>query len=238
MRKFVFFLLFLVVIAGAATIYFGSQLGDVARNQIEVQGSAATGTTVTVDDVNLSGLLQGNVELSSLTVTNPNGYTDGPAVFLNGLSIGVDPASLLNTDEPLGINHITIKQPVIAFESGRGSSNLKTIESNIKRYIGSGSGATHEGRKIKIDKVLIEGGRLAITHPALGKAALKTDLPPIEVNNIGQNGGVTPAQATATVLDAILDTAIDVSLQAIAEERLPIDISPGGVLDKLKGIGK
>ena len=240
MRRLFTYLILLIIIVGGIAAYGASQIGTIAKDQIEVQGSAATKTAVTVDGVDLTGLLGGAVALNGLDVANPDGFSDGAAISLGGLALRVDPASVLG-DGPIVINEVVLSSPTLAFEHNGRTSNLQTIQKNA-----SGDGAAAgdgEARKVVIKRLRIEDGAISITHPALQGRALAAKLPPITLSDIGTGSdGATTGEVTAQVVEAVVAKAIPAAVETLTKEGIgglgglgDIAKDPGGVLDRVFG---
>jgi hypothetical protein len=98
MKKFLFrgFLVLLLLIAVAAVgLYFS--LNSIIKDQVETQGTAATGVQTTLQSVNLSPF-SGAVSLNDFLLNNPEGFSDSHIFSLGEADVQVEIASLLSDE--------------------------------------------------------------------------------------------------------------------------------------------
>jgi hypothetical protein len=198
----------LVVIVIAAFVYILSSLDAIVAGTIEHYGSQVTQTPVQVSSVSID-LKAGSGAIEQLTVGNPDGFS-APNIFtLGGISTRLDVASV--GKDPIVIEEIRVDKPDVFYEINKaGASNIKELQKNIEQSTGSSGETAAEtpessGPKVVIRKLVIEGGKIEAHVVALGDQPLSADLPPIQLNGIGEkSGGATGAEITHQVMNAII----------------------------------
>ncbi len=241
MRKFLFFLLLLIAIAGGVVYYALTNLSGIIESSIENFGSQATQTQVSLDSVDLS-LAEGTAALNGLTVGNPSGYSSNNAVSLGRINVAIDLESLQNCSatgcDVVTLKEVSVDSPQILYELGQGGNNLKTIQKNVEAYTaglsrgGSSSGSSSSSTKLIIDRLVVRGGQIAVRR---GESKIAdVPMPTIDMKNIGRSqGGVEPGQVAAIVLGRITQA----SLGAVAKSGIQgILGGAGGAVDGVGGI--
>ena len=200
----------LVVVVIAAVIYILSSLDAIVAATIEKYGSQVTQTPVRVSSVSID-LKGGAGAIDQLSVGNPDGFS-APNIFtLGGINTKLDVSSV--GKDPIVIEEIRVKSPEVFYEINKaGASNVKQLQKNIEQSTAGGGETAAEttessGPKIVIRKLIIEDGRIDANVAALGDKQLSTELPRIQLNDIGQkSGGATAAEVSRQVMTALIAT--------------------------------
>ena len=238
MRKFLFFLLLLIAIAGGVVYYALTNLSSIIESSIETFGSEATQTQVSLSSVDLS-LAEGTAALNGLTVGNPSGYSSNNAVSLGRINVAIDLDSLQSCSatgcDVVTLKEVSVDSPEILYELGQGGNNLETIQKNVEAYTaglsgGSSGSSSSSGTKLIIDRLVIRGGQIAVQR---GDSKLAdVPLPTIDMKNIGRSqGGVEPGQVASIVVGRIMQA----SLGAVATAGIQGILSGAG--DTVEGVG-
>lgn len=199
----------LAVIIIAAVIYVLSSLDAIVAGAIQKYGSQVTQTPVRVSSVSID-LASGVGTIEQLTVGNPQGFTAADILTLDGISTKLDVASAKN--DPIVIEEINVSTPAVFYEINKhGASNIKALQKNIEQSTGGGGGGASAesqesgGPRVVIQKLVIDGGRINARVAAMDDKRLSTDLPRIQMNNIGEkSGGATGAEVAEQVIRAII----------------------------------
>ena len=199
---FVFLLLVLIVAGG---IVVGLHLGPIAKAGIETIGPRITQVTVKVDAVDVS-LLTGSASIKGLAIGNPQGYRAPQAVSVGSAAVGVNPFTVFS--DKIVIRSVRVEAPEINFEgSPLSGNNLNTILKNVNASSkSSGPAATNTPAKppkrLEVDDLVITGAKVNYNGLAL-------PLPDIHLTNLGRgNEGITPADLTRRVLDALTTASV------------------------------
>jgi len=116
-------LILLVLVGVGVALFVSTSLDDLIAEQIEVQGSAALGSKVSVANVKTS-LTNGSAVISGLTIANPDGYSTTNAIQISSFSAKVDYQNQL-------IEQISIDQPIINAEVANNKNNFQELLDNI-----------------------------------------------------------------------------------------------------------
>jgi uncharacterized protein involved in outer membrane biogenesis len=199
---------------------------------------------VRLDNINLD-LKAGEITINGFRVGNPSGYSDAEAVSFGKIFVKIAPQALGETG-PIVVDHVTIENPHISYEVAMtGVSNFQQISNNAQSYARQDraqptsdaqkdSGQT-EARKIAIRKLEIKKGDAIIIHQLAQGKTLKADLPEINMTNIGQAQGATPAEIARQLVGMITQVASTLATKELASEFGGAK-NPKEGLDKLKGL--
>ena len=191
-----------------------ANLDSIVKKAVESVGSSATGTDVTLDDVNIS-LTSGQASMNGLTVGNPPGFATDSAIRLGGIKVVLDTSTV--TSDTIVIKEVVIDGPQVTYEVGANAgTNIGAIQANVDKFAGGAAAKPAEakpeeggGKKLIIEKLTIREGRVEVAATFLGNNKLAADLPPITLTDIGKkSGGATSGEVAAEILDAITDSVV------------------------------
>jgi hypothetical protein len=234
-------LLVVILVAAAGGIYYlASHLPAIVKASIEEYGSAAAGTRVTLDGVDLS-VKDGSAALNGLRIANPSGYSSSSALSAAKIAVAIDPQSIMASG-PILIREVLIEAPDISYEAGLSGSNLSVIEKNITDYANSLTGgrtsksaAKGKERKLVIRDLYVRRGNIKVSHSALKGEKLAVALPELHLHNIGKSSnGATYAEVSRQVLGAIIGSASRTAARALISRVGPIGNIVSGTGSGLK----
>lgn len=210
MKRFLLIaLVVLVVVIGVGFYVFISSLDSVVKAAVERIGSEATGTRVSLGEVEISPI-NGRGALRKFRMTNPQGFAEGDAFKFDEVSVTIDLMSVFS--DPVVINEVVIAKPEITYALGKSSSNVDEIRKNAETYAGSDDGSgggssageSGEGRRFIIENLYLRDGTVAVSAPGISTETLSAPLPDIHLTDIGEDGrGATPAEVVSQALTAI-----------------------------------
>jgi hypothetical protein len=207
----------LAVVIGAL-LYINARLDHFILAAIEKNGSAATGTAVTVGSVDIS-LIPGRAVITNLVVGNPPGFSTPYALALGTITLQADLASLLGSGlaggGPIIIDRISIDQPHIFYEVSGGAdgislkslnfgagSNLGVLQKNAETN--AKPTAAGQERKEIINDLYVTNGMISVSASLLKGRQLTEKLPVIHLSGLGAaSGGDTHSQVVDQVISAI-----------------------------------
>lgn len=208
MKKVLIIIFALVVVVGVAGVYLYLSLDNIIKTAIESIGSDLTGTTVSLDDVEISPT-SGNGALRGFRVTNPKGFSDDDAFRFNEVSVTVDVSTIQS--DPVVIKEMVIDGPRVIYEFGGGTSNLDTLKKNVETNTGGAGGgkssSESEGPKIVIENLYLRNGSVGISAPVLDQK-MEVPLPTVHLTDIGKSSnGATPGEVAEKIMSSLLASA-------------------------------
>ena len=223
----------IVVVVVAVLLYVTASLDSLVKQGIETYGSRIAGVPVRVGSVEIS-LSSGRGTLRELSISNPEGFSNGAALRLGEITLDIELSSL--TQEPLVIQAVKILAPEVNAEvSASGSTNIDELRRNISAYAGTSSNersTTEGGRaaaddapppRLRIDELTFADGKLAADTTALGGDVRALKLPPLRLSGLGGRNGQPTDVIAKRVLDAYtcsVGSAIAKSVAASRAEKL------------------
>lgn len=237
MKKALLAVLILGVLAvGGGLVYVWKNLDALVERGVEHFGSEATQTKVELDSAEIS-LQTGEGRLNGLTVGNPSGFESDQAFTMDRILVSVDPATVRS--DPVVIREVHVVAPKITYELDKSvRANLRVLQDNVNAYAarfargGEAAPSSESGTRIRIDRIRVEGGTIALVAPV--KGTLRTEkLPDFEVRDLGMGGGETAEAVTAKVLDVILQKSIEAAMRSGLESK--VDELLEGAMDKVGG---
>jgi hypothetical protein len=213
MKKFFLFIVIVLIAAGGGAYWFlnSGSINEIVKEQIETQGSLATGQAVRVSAVDIK-LLEGAGAISGLTLANPEGYKQPLAFSLGTVALNIDVASL--TEEPYVIDSILISNPEAFVEIKPTGSNLKDLYSAIEKNMPADTSPEQPGEagpdpRIKVNSLVLEGVALTLDLTGLGNKVHSEELPRINLGGIGGSQGLPASQLGGVIAKEITDALMD-----------------------------
>ena len=227
MKKVIFSLLLIIVIAiGGSVYYLVTNIDSLVEAAIEKYGSEATQTSVLVDSVKIN-LTDGAAGIKGLTVGNPTGYGFANAFSLGEVRAAIDLPSL--QEEPYIINEITVLAPQVFVEI---NEENKTNLNELKNRLTAGStsktqdvksqpveGSAEEPRLI-IRRLTFADGTIQAKVAALKNKEYELKLPSLDMSNLGGSKGATATELASEILKRLTDRASDIVKKDIIDAEL------------------
>lgn len=205
MKKLIVISFFVIVIALVGGIFsIGTIIGSAVEKAVNTFGPRITETETRVENVDVSPF-SGNAAMSGLYVGNPEGFKNPKAFSFGDIKVAIDLPSTLS-DEII-VEEINISSPEFVLEQTARSNNLKTLLDTIKANLGAAQQAEDKaepGKKVIIRRVIVTG---AVVDTTAFGVQNTLSLDSIEIVNDSEVG-VTPAQATGVVIQAILSRVL------------------------------
>ncbi len=228
MKKLIIrFIVTIVVVVILAALAAHLLLDGIIKRGIETIGPKLTKVDIKLQSVSLS-FLSGSGKITGLVVGNPEGYKTPSAISVGSASLALKPGSLLS--DKIVISSINVQAPEITFETDLKGNNLNKILANLDAATG-GSGsqppkakepaqpkAAKAGKKLQVDDFVISGGKVHVSMTTLGGKAATIPLPDIHLTDLGKGPeGITPAELTKVVLQAIEKSAVQAASGAVGD---------------------
>lgn len=211
------FLAVVIVLLGAGLYYFDAILKDTVNKY----GPEVTRTEVRLENVSTS-LVNTSVVLENLDIGSPKGFSEPHVLTLGRIAVDVDRDSLFT--DTIIINSIDISDVNVIYELVGKKSNLAVLSENISSYFrkeprtdspkaSEPAGKGEPGKKVVIRRLSVRNAEvgLAASIASLTNQKLSTTvrLPDLTLTNIGDNGGMTYAEAAAYILNLISMNSVE-----------------------------
>lgn len=218
--KFVFWtLVVLVLLAVLLVATLPLWLGPVARPIANRVAPAVTKTDFNLGHLSLNPYT-GRLEVGDVLIGNPAGYSEARAVALGSLTVVADLSSVFS--DCIHVREVTLSDCFVSYLYG-GANNVDNI-TQLRMNVAGGkekyeaaqrrqeaaeeaaaeapeADAEEPSRRLVIDRLTVTGVRVKLQM-------LTLPVPPITLTDLGKkSGGLTLAELTAQVWDAILKSA-------------------------------
>jgi len=213
-KKLIILIVVLVLLVGGF-FFLGSIIGGAVTTAVNSFAPDVTGTKVTLGGAMISPL-NGSGTLKDLYVGNPKGFSDGKAFSCSKIHVNAEVMSLIG--DTLVIDEIVIEGPEFVYETKITSSNIGKILDNVNKF--AGDSAPEEKTSSSEKKIIIKHFVLekAVVAVSAGGVTLPVPVPRLELNDIGTaKGGVTPAEASAEVLQQVLGSVSKAAVVALTK---------------------
>lgn len=220
-------------------------MGTLMKGAINNFGSRFTGTDVTLSEMDIS-FLSGKAEAKDFSLGNPEGFKAKDALKVSSIYFDLEERSL--TTNVIVVEKIEVIEPVITFERGKDTDNLKKILENIRAFVGEGeeqeSSEKELERKILIRDFYVKSGKVHISIPGLSSEVIQANLPDIHLEDIGgMKEGAPPAEVFEKILAAIYakiaspekGESMDIKLERLKSEADDLNKSAKKELKNIEG---
>jgi hypothetical protein len=206
-KKIIILIVLALILAIAGTVVFVlTNLNSIVKTAIEKFGSDATKTAVRVSSVKIK-LSNGEGTVLGLTVANPSGFFSPSIISLDDISVRIEVKSVTST--PLVIDNILVSGAEVFYEmKENGTANVDVLKKNLTTSSSSREEQPQNGPKGKeikvyVRKLVFEKGKVHVRVAKLMDKPYTVDLPRLELTDIGQHGGATPAEIARTIATAL-----------------------------------
>ncbi|MGJ8689218.1 MAG: AsmA family protein [Gammaproteobacteria bacterium] len=198
--KKVLLVLLVLIVGGGVFAYLNYENG--IRRGIEIAGSSALGTAVTVSGVSVSPF-SGKGSIRGLTIANPEGFDAPYAIELGGLDIALNVSSLLT--DVIEIELIQVDDANITYETTIVRDNIRALLANLPNSdaapVIEASPDVPAAKKVIIRELRINNPQIDL-HTRVARAPVP--LPDLLLQDIGdQSNAVTVAEAARQILTAL-----------------------------------
>ena len=183
-------------------------INPIAKSAVQSGTSDALGVKTTLKSINVS-LLRGTVVMNGLNISNPEGFNSAYLLDSGRFEVEVSTASLLS--DTVEIRKLELDRLEVHIEQKLPFSNVAQIMKNIKSSSAEKDEDKSDGKKVKIERVLIRNVVAHFHLPAvMGKAKIvKVEVPLIELKNVSSDkSGSAAGQLVAQLFPAILSSII------------------------------
>ncbi len=202
----------LLVMAIGAGIFLVKNLDGLVKTVIEDAGSQTLKTEVRLSEAAI-GLKEGRAALHGLTIANPPGFSQSPALSLGEVAVDIELKSL--GSGVIVLNEVLVSDAhLLAEQKDLTRINLNVLLQNVKQQGQSSAAAsepkqtTSDGEPIRlaIEKLTLEAIDMRLLSDQWGERTVT--VPPIYLSNLGdKEHGLTPEQMASAILQPLLDQA-------------------------------
>lgn len=190
-------------------------LGPVGRFAANIAVPGITGTEFNMAELSVNPY-SGRVEVGSVDLANPEGFSEKRAVALGSLKVKMSPASLFT--DTIHIESIEVNDLFVSYVSSSGKNNFDVIAANAagpaeaEETLPDAQPAEGEtpaagekeevveeegGKKVVIDVLSLSGVKVKV-------GPVTIPLPPIVLRDIGKESDMTLEEVAQEVLNAVL----------------------------------
>ena len=212
--------LILVAVLGiiVALVCVGIFIDSIVEKGVETVGPKVAQVPITIDGASVS-MLGGSGTIKALQVGNPEGFKTPSAIKASEISVSVDPLSVLK--KKVVVRSVKVTGPEITFEGSLKGSNLSKILENVQSFAAgekSTGGSTGSGKKLQVDELLIQDGKVNLSLTMMGGKSATVPLPTIHLKDLGRDAeGITPAEFASKVMKALMENTTSVVGDAIGK---------------------
>ncbi len=191
----------LVAVAVLAVAAAGLLLGldSFARHSVQSGATFALEVPAAVDSMSIE-LAQGRLALDGLVIANPSGFRSPHLMRLDHLDSQLEPATLVAGT--MVLTEFRIKGLEINIEQSLAGLNTDRVLASLKR-LSQPSGPARDGKKIRLDRVVLEGIRA--NYYALGADRPRViNVPPLELTDVAGGKGQTISVIVARIMPAVI----------------------------------
>ncbi len=236
LKKILIALLLLTVVIGFGAYYVLRNIDSITKDIIEESGSEVLGTVVSVGAVQVQ-LSKGIATINDLSVANPSGYSENPAIRFAELTAEIEITTGI-------VKQIYSSQPEIRVEFRGAESNFQVFSKNIKASAEENasaeekqpeSGERQPGKDpslVQINQVVVEQAKATVTMDDDKSRELTIDR--LEFVNLRGS----PQQITRVVLGQFIEQVLKaVARQSLEDKANQILEEQGGeIMNKLKNL--
>ncbi len=198
-------LLVLILATGFALLTY-VYFDQLIRRGVEAAGSAALGTSVTVESASLSPIT-GRGSIRGLNIANLEGYEAPYAIALGSLDFAVSLPSLLS--DVIEITRIEVTDARVNYETRIVTDNLRELLANLPSATAApvveASPDATPGKRVIIRELLIRNPEVTL-YTQLARAPIP--LPDLRLQDIGQEQEAATVPEAARDILAALSSAI------------------------------
>lgn len=192
------FLFGAIVIGAVLALIFSFSIDKMVESSLESTTSKALNTSVDVHEVSLS-LLDGSGTINGITIHNPEGFSENPALKFQQISIKVKITSLFS--DTVIVDRVQVKTPELYFEQQVEGNNFDALTNNMS------NASSSEGSLI-VDFLLIKKGQITLATDIGGEKSVVAEFSSIELENIGRSGNNAMEQTIQQILTPVLEKAL------------------------------
>lgn len=188
-----------IIVLAAAFIVLSFTIDGMVKSAIEEDGRELFQTAVEVSNVNIS-MLNGTSEIYGFTVSNPDQFSNQPAIELDEIQLKIDLASMLS--DTILIESIRITGARLFFEQEGFGINLRSLNQNMDLS------SDEDDAVIVIEHLVVENATVQVSSTIDRERTVEANIENIELEGIGRDGNNTLKQSMQQILEPLIERAI------------------------------
>lgn len=202
--------LFLVV----GYLYLISTLDSAVQESVEENVTHLTGSPVSIESVDFS-VFSGKGSITGLRVSNPEGFSENPALTLGKILFEIDMDAL--SMDPLTVKQIRADSAGILVEkNGEGNINFQVLSQNLKKS-SQGKAPAEKAKNnwianLKISEFILSEGRVTLSGFAESSREITT--PELRLLDLGGSSGAPPEKIGEEILSRIFSEILRDTVQS------------------------
>lgn len=210
-----------------AVLVAWAMIDSLAKQAVQEGGQYALGVPTKVDSVNLS-LLGGSLQMETLGVSNPAGYSSPHLMRTGHFHLAVSPGSVFG--DTVVVPAIELDGLDVNIESKTLTNNIAVVLDHVKKLGGESSPAQQpqapapkekpSGKKVRVDKVVIRNVVAHVILPIPAAKPLVVKVPTIELNNVSSDKGISIDQLIGRLVPAVLASILESGKGIIPQDLL------------------
>ena len=200
-----------VFLIAAAVFFLVTSFDSWVKGSVEDNLSRLTGTSVSVEDVNIS-IISGKGSLTGLKINNPEGFSNGEALVLDKIRFELNLDSISMDLLPVKLIHADGAEILLERNSG-GQLNYQLLSAKMDQASGEGGnpGASWDPR-VKITEFVLDESKVNLS--GFGANARTVNLPAIMLRDIGGTAGIPAEQVGEEILSGVFSEVISLSVKS------------------------
>ena len=199
------FVVIVIVFIGVLYLSFDSFV----ERGIETLGPSLTGTTVEVEEVDISPI-SGRGSLRGMVVANPQGSKAKYAFRLPEVHLWLAPLSILR--DKIIVREVVAESPLVNYEKQGETTNLERLTDSVQAAIGGS-----DAKRLQIDRFELRDARVRATGQVLDGRPIEVPPLSVELTDLGTDPkGATVAEVSAEVIQTVKKRATGEVAKTIA----------------------
>jgi len=189
----------LLIVLTGVFIILSYTIDGIVKSAIEKNGTELFQTEVDLGNVNIS-MWNGSSEIYGFTVTNPEQFSDQPAIEVDEIFLNLDLTSMLS--DTIVIENIRISGARLFFEQEGFGINLRTLNQNMDLS------TDEDDTIIVIEQLIVENATVQVSSSIERERTVEANIENFELSGIGRDGNSTLKESMQQILAPLIEQAI------------------------------
>ncbi len=214
MKKILYLILAVILLLGFGFLFLISTLDSAVKESVEKNVTDLTGSPVSIKSVDFS-VFSGKGSITGLRVSNPEGFSENPALTLGEILFEIDM-------DALSMDTLTVKQikadsaGILVEKNGEGKINFQVLSQNLEEA-SQEKGPAEEAQNswipnLKINEFILSEGRVTLSGFADSSREIIT--PELRLLNLGGSSGAPPEKIGEEILSRIFSEILRDTVQS------------------------